>query len=210
MCVWVKKMPGIVAIAAVAGLYNGTKITYERLTAIGPAAVKAGTKVRLLLAEEKIALFEMPVSTLTFFEGGAPPLEYLRDRVQKVLKANPWLAGWLGFDAHGQVEPHLHIFFDETEERTPPGIFTVAEEGSDTAPLSQESSYEDCQKLLSSFGVKDSVELLGKDEPMLKVMVFPDAADSNRFAVRVASLWRWPHVLSGCQYDPWLGRHSKT
>ena len=77
---------------------------------VGPEASYATTNDSVtLLKEETFAhAYTGAVTTLTFFTGPAP-VEVLRERVAKVVAANPWLAGCL---VRGKREKRMRLTFD--------------------------------------------------------------------------------------------------
>jgi len=86
----------------------------------------ADDKEALNLTEWEVGNLHLPpVTTVTLYEGSAP-VEYLRSRIERMLKKNPWLTSRIvkksttdgivamtfskGFDARSAVEQHLSVY----------------------------------------------------------------------------------------------------
>jgi hypothetical protein len=137
---------------------------------VGPEASYATTNDSVtLLKEETFAhAYTGAVTTLTFFTGPAP-VEVLRERVAKVVAANPWLAGCL---VRGKREKRMRLTFDPAGPLRD-GIFTVASPGQYKV---QGVSYEAIQKVVkgSPLEATGGSKAVNKDDVQMKVTVIPD------------------------------------
>jgi hypothetical protein len=112
--------------------------------------------------------YDAAITVATFFTGEAP-IEFLKDRLQKILHANVWLASRLHASEKGSVclkipsEPSLSPFYHHIN------IKDVCQSGGGIGALMQEVNApvlsEKCTELFTKQGFKS----LDKDEPLFKV-----------------------------------------
>ena len=123
-----------------------------------------------------------PTTTLTFFDGDAPT-KVLRDRLASIIRANPWLAGRLV-----KGESRVRLVWDEPAADTE----TLLAPYFDELPPAKCSvhrgmTYEAILKAIKKHkGVtaKRSIACIGKDEPLMRVVVFP--GEGSSFALLVS------------------------
>lgn len=144
------------------------------------------TAIPLMIMEQKLSILETPITTINFLDGNYKDVvPYLENRVNEIIKKNPWLAGWLIRDIHDDLK--VKIYFDESGEDGCKGHFKAFEPF--VIPLSRELSYKDYSKLLGAMDVlvPVSAALIGKNKPFWRVTVVPDAeAPEERFALVVS------------------------
>jgi hypothetical protein len=174
------------------------------------------TKVQLLMGE-RMDILEIPLTCLNWFEGDyRKVVPHLRQRMDEILKKNPFLGGWLILDKDDNVA--LTLFYDQTGQdlNNKDKIFQVyepnhendqgaGEDISEDAPLmsgesehkpklagklalTPRTSYKDMSQQLRQAGAMLPLqhELVGKDSPLLRVSIIPDAQQpTERFALVV-------------------------
>jgi hypothetical protein len=171
------------------------------------------TKVQLL-AGEKMEILEIPLSCLNWFEGDyRKAVPHLRQRIDEILKKNPFLAGWLILDKDDNFA--LTLFYDQTGQdlNNKDNIFQVYEPNQDNdkggggdineaAPLiagepgpagklslTPKTSYKEMTQQLRQAGAMLPLqhELVGKNLPLFRVSIIPDAQQpTERFAMVVS------------------------
>ena len=112
------------------------------------------TKLTLLPSEQK-GVFEIPITTLTWFEGDYRSIQDpLRERLDAIVVKNPYLAGWLSFDPEPDTpiesssssstsrnkEKKLTIIYDEAGADCQRNLFQVYDEQQGRASYGEESS----------------------------------------------------------------------
>ena len=176
-------MPIIIAAGAAYATYVSMKSSDMEMGEEVNLDEKTG--INLLPFEHKLGLLEAPISTIAFFDGDYNLVaETLQLRVKDILKANPWLGGWL---AKKKGEKEMKLWYDESGNEMAPGAFQVFEPGE--IPLSRDTSYIEYADILKDTGVKvpSNKELLGKNLAMWRVSIIPDANDPQvRFALVVS------------------------
>lgn len=172
-------MPFLLVIGAAYACYaNADK---QKKVKIDPKIKLRGkTALALHAFEKEMSILELPIATLSFFEGNYKEAALnLERRVEEILQANPWLAGWF------LPMPDVKIVYDKTGQDRPPGYFKVFEPG--TIPLKHDTPYELFSEQLKEAIVPGNVELIGQNKPIWKVAVIPDAAEPNsKFALLVS------------------------
>ena len=134
--------------------------------------------VRLLKLEcSKFFLLLPPIATLTYYRGDSPE-NYLRQRVQEILLANPWLAGSLLTEKDGirlqySVRPTKQCFFVERSYSTIP------------FPENDNAPYDILNAGVQSLLPKPASDILDNDKELLfKVVLL--CIDEEKFAVLCA------------------------
>jgi hypothetical protein len=142
--------------------------------------LKGKTAVTLHAFEKEMSILELPIATLSFFQGDYKTAALnLERRCEEILRVNPWLAGWL------LPMPDVKIIYDKTGQDRPPGYFTVYEPG--IIALQHDTPYEFYSEELKGAIVPGNTLLIGQNKPIWKVAVIPDADEPNtKFAVLVS------------------------
>ena len=143
--------------------------------------------ISLLQMERELGLFEFPVATVSFFDGDyREAARYLERRLDEILALNPWLAGWLVPDAADGYE--IKLFYDPQGKDRCQGVFEVFDDPS-VIKLSRATPYQDMAKLFVSTGamVPNNRDLIGKNKPIFKVSLVPDADEpDNKYGLIVS------------------------
>jgi hypothetical protein len=176
-------MPFLVVIAAGYTAYAANEKAKE--AAYDPDINLEGkTAIPLLLMEQRLSIVELPLSSVTFFDGNyKDAVPYLESRVREIEDKNLWLTGWLIKD----IDDHLNlkIFYDETGSDRCKGTFEAYEPY--VVPLKRDpSQYMHFAKNLGAMGamIPKNSHLIGKNRPFWKVSVIPDTDKPNeRFAL---------------------------
>jgi len=145
------------------------------------------TKLTLLPSEQK-AVVEIPITTLSWFDGDYQTVrDALQHRIDLIVVCNPYLAGWLIMDAGDSY--NLKLLYDEKGEDGQQGLFRVYDDiFEDKKPtISIHTPYAKCTEQLIACGamLPNQHELVGKDKaPLFRLSVIPDAEDpTGRFAL---------------------------
>lgn len=182
-------MPFLVAVGAAYVAYKRNEL--EKAARLDPDVTVAGkVACSLLDVERELSVFELPIVTVTFFEGSYTNMvKSLKARVETILSLNPWLGGLLILDRDDQYR--LKLYYDPTGSDRPPGYFHVYEPF--IIPLCRggtpETPYEDYGKLMAALDavVQPNEQLIGKNKPLWKVSIIPDSvAPNDRFALVVS------------------------
>jgi hypothetical protein len=134
--------------------------------------------------EQTLSLLEAPLATISFFEGDhLAASEFLRMRIADIVYRNPWLGGWL---LKKPGEKAIKLFFDPTSDDVAPGIFHVYEPGEIVLSYDKHE-HMDYDRIAEPAKVNYNKDLVGKNLPIWKVSVIPDAVTPNeRFAMVVS------------------------
>lgn len=145
--------------------------------------------VSLMPFEEEMSVLQFPICTLTFCRGNhRNVVPFLEQRVYSILKANPWLSGWLIRDAKDECK--VKIFFDESCSEKPSGHFEVFEPLA-PLPLTQEKNQvREYEHLLKDKGVIIPLnrDLIGRNLPFWKVSVVPCGLQPNENFALIVSM----------------------
>ncbi|CAB9507680.1 expressed unknown protein [Seminavis robusta] len=190
----------------VAGAYAGyiAKQQAEMAKYDESIQVEGKTKVSLLRGE-KAQILEIPLTCINWFEGDyRQVVPHLRKRVDEILQKNPFLAGWLLldkddsfalsllYDATGQDLNNKDKIFQVYDNNHPQPDGDDAEETKDDqqkVSLTPNTSYAECTKQLRQAGAMLPLqhELIGKNSPIFRVSIIPDAEEPTaRFALVVS------------------------
>ena len=159
----------------------------SELEAIDPAINLEGkTAVRFLPIEHSLGMLETPISTISFFSGNYKEIApRLKQRVEEILRLNPWLGGWI---AKIEGDHQFRLFYDPSGETRAPGAFTMFEPGE--VPLSGASTpYSQYEVILeeADLKVKRNKEQFGRNSALWRVNVVPDMdAPGEGFALIVS------------------------
>lgn len=150
---------------------------------LDPSVIAGLRALDLLPIERSLALFEAPSATITFMAGDpAVATTHLRPRVTEIVARNPWLGGCLAKKA-GKVS----LFYDEDGVLLHPQVFYSFAPG--VIPLTRFSAYDKLGDLFAGHDVvvRCNADLVGRDLPLFRVAVIPDAeAPGSRFALVVS------------------------
>jgi len=140
--------------------------------------------VELLPLEQTLSLLEAPLATISFFEGDyVAASEFLRMRVADIVYRNPWLGGWI---LQMQGDKAIKLYFDPSSDDVAPGIFHMYEPG-EIALSYDDHDHVDYDRIAHPAKVNDNKYLVGKNLPIWKVSIIPDAVTPNkRFALVVS------------------------
>jgi hypothetical protein len=179
-------MPFLIVIAAGYQAYAASEKAKE--AAYDPDINLEGkTAITLLKMEQQLSSMEMPLSSVTFFDGNYKDVvPYLKSRVKKIEDKNKWLTGWLIKDKYDHL--NLKIFYDETGSDGNKGTFEAYEPYH--VPLMRDpSQYMHFARKLIAVGamIPGNAHLIGKNRPFWKVSVIPDTEKPDeRFALVIS------------------------
>jgi hypothetical protein len=166
--------------------------------------------IQFLPLELEAGILQASLTTVTFFDGNyqeaAPKLQR---RVDRVLKKNPWLGGWIypGGPAIGTgagtgegvtknptpttpstaAPKELLLWYDPSGASKTPNAFACFEPGD--IPWTTRTPYSQYHDLCTDWKIKvvTTSQIVGKDTPLWSVRVVPDAAaPTERFALVVS------------------------
>lgn len=160
----------------------------SELEEIDPAIDLEGLScIRFLTMEvEKAGMLESPITTVSFYNGNykdVAPL--LKERVDSVLKANPWLGGWI---AKISGDKHFRLFYDASGERRAPGSFTLFDSGQ-VALAGHKTPYADYEGIMeqAELTVKRNKQQFGRNSSLWRISLIPDTEEpESRFALVVS------------------------
>lgn len=148
------------------------------------------TAISLLPLELTSGLLKTSLSTITFLNNDYVSIsKLLEERAEAIFQANPWIGGWI---AKKTPEDELKLWYDPTGQERTPDAFFCFEPG--VVPLSTHTKYDQYNDICQDFDVKVRATnfLVGKNTPLWKIRVIPDAvAPDRQFAVVVSM----SHVL---------------
>ena len=140
--------------------------------------LKGLTPIDLLPSEERL-IGEHPIRTISFYEGNSSiAARILWDRLNEIIKANPWICGCLakGGTEHdeGVDNPPIRIWYDESSSSCPPGLLQHFPRG--LVHLSQDTPYAELGSVLDKFDVcvKANCDILNNtNETLFRASVIP-------------------------------------
>ena len=118
---------------------------------------------------------------------GSPKVasDWLRSRVSEVVYRNPWLGGYLGKDkSRGGA---VSLFYDPSSDEVNTDVFTSFAPG--VIDLTRETKYEDFGGTFAGHDVvvRCNADLVGRNQPIFRVCVIPDAKEpDDKFALVVS------------------------
>lgn len=173
-------MPFLLVIGAAYVYYAKNAGKKETVQIDRRIKLKGKTALALHALERDMSILELPIATLSFFEGCyKEAAALLEKRTENILAVNPWLAGWL------IPMPDMNIIYDETGRDRPPGYFTVFDPG--VIPLKHDTPYGFYTEELKEAIVPGNTALIGQNKPIWKVALIPDAAEPDtKFAILVS------------------------
>lgn len=151
-----------------------------------PDFLAALKPIDLLPLERTLTLFEAPNATITFMDGSPQVAsDWLRSRVSEVVYRNPWLGGYLGKDkSRGGA---VSLFYDPSSDEVNTDVFASFDPGA--IELTRETKYEDFGGTFSGHDVvvRCNADLVGRNQPIFRVCVIPDAKEpDDKFALVVS------------------------
>jgi len=187
---------------------------------IVPSFLENKTSTELLPLEQSLTMLESPISTVSFYEcatreGMNVALDGITERAGNVLRANPWLGGWLVRGTGvGSSDGTHRLWHDPTGREMAPGIFRRASH--DDVPLNTRTPYGEYEGILSSsrarndgVTVRTNPEIANRrDEPLFRITVIADPPPdgSSEFALVVSmshvcgdghTFYRIYHMIAG-------------
>lgn len=140
--------------------------------------------VELLPLEQTLSLLEAPLATISFFEGDyLAASEFLRMRVADIVYRNPWLGGWF-LKVPGQKDTKL--YYDPSSDDVAPNILHIYKPGEIVLSF-DDHEHIDYDRIADPAKVKYNKDLVGKNLPIWKVSIIPDAiTPEKRFALVVS------------------------
>jgi hypothetical protein len=144
------------------------------------------TRIELLPCEslESSVVFMAPaIASATYFKGNVADVEtYFAERVAAILSANPWLTSVLDRDPLTNVPAAYY----SSEGTSDPSIYFSVRK--DIKVSRTRTSYNDLLDLLAPVLCKPSTKSVGKDVPLWKVALIPDADEpDSRFLLVVSA-----------------------
>jgi hypothetical protein len=151
------------------------------LPPVDPSELKGLTPIRLLPSEERF-IDEHPIRVISFYEGNpSDAARILLDRLNDIVKANPWLSGCLvkgctEQDA-GVDNPPIRIWYDESAATFSPGMFQYLPRG--LVHLCRTTPYAYLERILDAVdvSVKTNDDILNNTHASLfRVSIIPEHA----------------------------------
>ncbi|WP_027183217.1 hypothetical protein [Desulfovibrio inopinatus] len=140
----------------------------------------------IALQDTEIAhnMYDSPVTIATIFEG-TPPVDFLNDRAQQILSANPWLASRLEVDeqtgtpclVHAE-EPPLSPFYEQVD------VADICVTGTTVDSILAETYTMPLSYSLSQIFTKHGFNSLNTDEPLFKIRLC--TGSDGRFMIIVS------------------------
>jgi hypothetical protein len=231
-------MPIIVALIAAAAAYQAQQGGSPKspdeyvedpdktsLPDITPGFLENKTCLELLPLEQSLTMLEWPISTVSFYRFTSSSASKPNDddvdaiagrierRVQAILRANPWLGGWLvRGKGIGSFDNTPRIWYDPAGTERAPTIFQRLSQ--DDVPFNANTPYAEYGTILAGSrrcaAVKTNPEIVNrKDQPLFRItVVIPSSPERNDFAL-IASMshicgdahtfYRIHHMLLGTE-----------
>jgi hypothetical protein len=156
---------------------EGNNVDTENIT---PAFLEGKTPIELLPLEQKLTIFEQPISTISLYDCSSlnsadvkALVGNLENRVKDIIIANPWLGGWLvSGKGVGSFDKTYRLWYDPSGEESAPTIFQDLPFTS--VPVGRSTSYVEIESILnkSSALVKNNPRIVNrKEEPLFPVTV---------------------------------------
>ncbi len=203
-------MPFIIGISAAAAAYHLVQLHGKRSSVesgngarkrnkFDKSLLKGFASVDLLPMEKDVLALENPIQTISFYDGNpSDAARLLWSRLSEVVKANPWLSGWLVSDDLTNYDPEyddedendLRLWYDESGASFLPGLFQYFPVG--LMPISRETPYTNYEHLMEEFRVtvESNVEIINNaNETIFRVSVIPEhcaGGDPGGFALVVS------------------------
>ena len=175
----------IIAAAAYAAKANneGTEDDSISPEDIDASFLEGKTPIELLPLEQKLTIFENPISTISFYEcSSLIPADFkslvgrLENRVKDILRVNPWLGGWLvSGKGVGSFDKTYRVWYDPNGEDSAPTIFQ--ELTYKDVPVGRSTPFFEYETLLikSTALVKNNpLAINRKNEPLFRVTIIPE------------------------------------
>lgn len=177
----------IIAAATYAAKAKSDDVTDENDSSnpenITPAFVEGKTPIELLPLEQKLTIFEHPIATISFYDCASLDsndltvvIGKLENRVKDIVKANPWLGGWLiSGKGIGSFDKTHRLWYDPSGEEMAPGIFQ--EIAFKDVPVGRSTPFVEYETILckSSALVKNNPLIVNrKEEPLFRVRIIPE------------------------------------
>ena len=161
---------------------------------ITAAFLENKTSVELLPLEQKLAIYEHPISRVSFYEFVSDSMDdviqKLESRIHVVVSANPWLGGWLvKGKGVGSFDSTLRLWYDPSGNENPPTIFQKL--AYQDVPLNCVTPFIEYETILESTSalVKNNPDIVNrKDEPLFRItIVLEEPNNATRFGL-IASM----------------------
>jgi hypothetical protein len=177
----------IIAAATYAAKANNNGVSDENDSSspenITPEFVEGKTPIELLPLEQKLTIFEHPIATISFYKCTSLDsnnikalVDKLENRVKVIIKANPWLGGWLiSGKGIGSFDKTHRVWYDPSGEEVAPGIFQ--EIAFEDVPVGMETPFVEYETILrKSLALVKSNPLIvnRKGEPLFRVTIIPE------------------------------------
>ncbi|KAL3801929.1 hypothetical protein HJC23_010273 [Cyclotella cryptica] len=184
-------MPFFLVIAAAAAVAHhlsqrrGNNDEDERaMHAVDRSLLKGLIPIDLLPSEKRL-ISEQSISTISFYEGNSSDAaRMLWDRLNEIIKANPWLCGCLakGGAEHdeGVDDAPIRIWYDESSSSCPPGMLQHFPRG--LVHLSRDTPYAELESVLDKVNVcvKANRDILNEThETLFRVSIIPGYSGSD-------------------------------
>jgi hypothetical protein len=131
------------------------------------------TKENLTKVEKTTMMMVFPISTLTFYEGELP-LEYLRQKISRIMSLNPWLAGCLKSSASESVYLSYPTILD-SDRILDDYLYII------NAPDLTESSYNMMLETCKQYSLNIGHKCLDKNEKLTRWVLF--RINDHKFAI---------------------------
>ena len=171
---------------------------------ITPGFLDNKTPLELLPLEQSLTMLEWPISTVSFYRFASSGASNANDdvvdaivgrierRVQAILRANPWLGGWLvRGKGIGSFDNTPRIWYDPAGTKMAPTIFQRLSH--DDVPLNADTPYAEYGPVLAGSPhcatVNTNPEIVNrKDQPLFRItVVVPSSSERNEIAL-IASM----------------------
>mmetsp|Transcript_2589 Transcript_2589/g.5652 ORF Transcript_2589/g.5652 Transcript_2589/m.5652 type:complete len:511 (-) Transcript_2589:59-1591(-) len=192
-------MPFIIGISAAAAAYHLVRSHRKKRSSVEDGSgsrkrikfdkslLKGLTSVDLLPMEKGMLTLENPIQTISFYDGNSSDAaRLLWSRLSEVVKANPWLSGWLvsddsmNYDPEYDDENDLRLWYNESGSSFHPGLFQYFPVG--LILISRDTPYTNYEESMEEFhvAVKPNGEIINNvSESIFRVSVIPEHCESG-------------------------------
>ena len=149
---------------------------------ITPEFLENKIPIELLPLEQSLSMLEWPIVTVSFYTCSSSNNDMeevfgrIEQRVHDILKANPWLGGWIvRGKGVGSFDKTPRLWYDPSGNETTPLIYQKLSH--DEVPLDKDTNYIDYESILSNNTtaiIKTNPEIENRqEEPLFRVTIIP-------------------------------------